>query len=94
MASALQKKCNKSDLESALMKKADTTDLEYIVGSLESKVSVSTLDKLTQVLENKVDKSELIVLNNERSMQNRSQLRLQDEEWTEKLDQMRNSLAL
>ncbi len=78
LTTAMQKKANKTDLEALLAKKAETTDLEYIVNSLESKVSVSTLDKLTQVLENKVDKSEFAMQNNERNSHNRSQLRQQE----------------
>ena len=76
------------------MKKADSSDFEYMVNSLESKVSVSTLDKLTQVLDNKVDRSELAMFNNERSMHNRSQLRLQEEEWVDKLEHVRSAFAL
>jgi hypothetical protein len=76
------------------VKKADCADLEYIVGSLESKANVTTLDKLTQVLDNKVDKSELAMFNNERSMHNRSQLRLQEEEWSDKLEYAKSSIAL
>ena len=61
------------------MKKADSADLDYIVNSLQTKVSVTTLDKLTQVLENKVDKSEFNMMNNERNIHNRSQLRIQEQ---------------
>ncbi len=85
LSSALQKKANKADVEALLMKKSDAADIGYIVNSLESKVSVTTLDKLTQVLDNKVDKSELTMLNNERNMHGRSQLRQQEEELFEKL---------
>jgi len=54
---ALQKKANKSDVDGLLLKKADTADLDYLMSSLESKVNVSTLDKLTHVIDNKADKS-------------------------------------
>jgi hypothetical protein len=66
---------SKTDLDTCLAKKADTADLEYLVSSLESKVSVATLDKLTQVLENKADKSDLLLAANERSSHHRSQQR-------------------
>lgn len=78
---ALQKKANKSDVEAWLLKKADTTDLDYLVSSLEGKVNVTTLDKLTHVIDSKADRSELAMLNNERSMLNRSHIRQQEEEW-------------
>ena len=34
------------------------------------------------------------MFNNERSMHNRSQLRLQEEEWGDKLEHVRNAFAL
>ena len=40
-----------------LSKKADTSDLEYIINGIENKASVATLEKITQILENKADRS-------------------------------------
>jgi hypothetical protein len=57
-------------------------------------VSVATLDKLTQVLENKADKSDLLLAANERSSHHRSQQRQLEEEWTEKLEQIRNTISI
>ena len=91
---ALQKKANKSDIDSLLQKKADTADLDYLMNSLEGKVNVTTLDKLTHVIDNKVDKSELAMMNNERSMLNRSHIRQQEEEWLEKLEHARTAFML
>lgn len=38
------------------------SDLEYIVNNLETKVDLSTIEKLTQVIENKCDKSDMNLL--------------------------------
>lgn len=48
-------------------------------------MSVATLDKLTQVLENKADKSDVLLAANERSSHNRSQQRQLEEEWADRL---------
>lgn len=90
---ALQKKVSKNDLDASLSKKADTADLDYLINSLEGKVNVGTLEKLTQVLENKADKSELVILGNERN-HNRSQQRLYEEEWNERFEQLKSTVIL
>lgn len=64
LTACLQKKMNKSDLNGILNSKAQAKDLQYIVNSLETKVSLSTLEKLTQVIENKVDKSDFTLFMN------------------------------
>ena len=80
-------------MDNLLSKKADTSDLDYLTAGLEGKVSVATLEKMTLVLENKADKSDLVVLNNERSSHQRSQQRLMEEEIVERLEQTRNNLT-
>ena len=37
------------------------------MSSLENKVSLSTLEKLTEVIEHKADKSDLVILSNEKA---------------------------
>lgn len=84
LAQRLQKKVNKTDLQPLLDGKADVQDLEYIVNSLESKVNLATLEKLTQVIENKADKSDIMLLINERASLNKSQHRSMIDESAEK----------
>ena len=66
LSTCLQKKLSKSELEGYLAKKADTSDLDFIVNSLEMKASLPTIEKLTQIIENKADRSDLLVLTHEK----------------------------
>lgn len=67
--------------------------MDYLINSLEGKVNVGTLEKLTQVLENKADKSDLVILGNERN-HNRSQQRLYEEEWNERFEQLKSTVMI
>jgi late competence protein required for DNA uptake (superfamily II DNA/RNA helicase) len=82
LSTCLQKKLSKSDLETALAKKADVNDLELIINSLEMKASVPTIEKLTQILENKADKSDIMIISSEK--------RHQHEEAIEKLNNLKS----
>lgn len=66
LATCLQKKVSKSELDGLFAKKADVSDLDYIVSSLEMKASLPTIEKLTQIIENKADRSDLLVLSHEK----------------------------
>lgn len=56
---AINKKANRNDTESALSRKADVTDLKRIIGSLETKAEQESVEQLQAVFDDKVDRSEL-----------------------------------
>ena len=51
VADALQRKVNRSDLDTSLEQKADMTDLENIISILEAKVEVSQFEDLAMRIE-------------------------------------------
>ena len=93
LTAALQKKVSKAEVDNLLSKKADNDDLDYLAKGLEGKVSLTTLEKLTSVIEGKADKSDMLLLNNERSTHQRSQHRLLEDELSDRIEQSRSSFA-
>jgi hypothetical protein len=64
----LGKKISKADFETAMSKKADVSDIELIINSLEMKASLPTIEKLTQILENKADRADVAMVTSDRKM--------------------------
>lgn len=64
VASALHRKANRSDVDTILNKKADLSDLQGIIQALDSKAEVRTIEKLTDIIDNKVDRQEITLIIN------------------------------
>ena len=59
VANALHRKANRSDMDTILSKKADLSDFQGIIQALDSKAEVRTIEKLTDIIDNKLDRQEL-----------------------------------
>jgi len=59
VANALHRKANRSDMDTILSKKADISDLQGVVQALDCKAEVRTIEKLTDIIDNKLDRQEL-----------------------------------
>ena len=82
VASALHRKANRSDIDTILNKKADLSDLQGIIQALDGKAEVRTIEKLTDIIDNKVDRQEITLLINK--MEENAKIMQKDMESLEK----------
>ncbi len=59
MAQALHRKANRAEIDAVLAKKADLTDLQRVIGALESKIDVTSFESLMRAVETKADRTEM-----------------------------------
>lgn len=62
MAQALHRKANKAEVDSALLKKSELSDLQRVVAALESKIDIPSFEALVRAVEVKADRHELSAL--------------------------------
>jgi hypothetical protein len=62
VAQALHRKANKAEVDAALMKKAELSDLQRVVAALESKIDIPSFEALVRAVEVKADRHELSAL--------------------------------
>lgn len=59
LQTAMQRKASKTDVDSALARKADQSVLQRVMGALESKAEISSIDQIGAALSDKADRSEV-----------------------------------